>query len=130
MYITISNIVSNYHTHYVGLQMLCSGLTIPGTESLYRYRKDQTKDIPTYYRKLSRLVCLKTNSSGCTPHKHTNGHMTVDEVLSSNKPTVFAEEDLLSLVIVSRFEHMCVSPSIIWNMALLTGLVGAFRNSN
>ena len=115
---------------YVGLQLLCSGLTILGTViSLHFYHKGQADTVPYYCRLLARLVCLETTSSGHTSHRHTNGHMTTDEGLSSKKRTGLAEDVCLTWVAVSRaFDRMCFWLSIIWNIALITGLVIAFRN--
>ena len=115
---------------YVGLQLLCSGLTILGTViSLHLYHKGHTENIPFFYRLLPRLVCLKTPSSGDILTQHTNVHTTVDDELSSKKPTGLALDVCLSWVIVSRaFDRMCFWLSIIWNIALITGLSIAFRN--
>ena len=115
---------------YVGLQLLCSGLTILGTIiSLHLYHKDHKENIPFFYRLLPRLVCLKTTSSGDILTQHTNVHTTVDDELSSKKPTGLALDVCLSWAIVSRaFDRMCFWLSIIWNIALITGLSIAFRN--
>ena len=115
---------------YVGLQLLCSGLTILGTVmSLHLYHKDSTDTITVIYREMSRLFCQTKRSSCHTEHKHMNGQTLIDDDPSSRKSTGVVETTTLSWVDVAlAFDRMCFWLSVFWNMALIVGLVYAFRS--
>ena len=115
---------------YVGLQLLCSGLTILGTViSLHLYHKNSTEAVPFYYRLLAIMFCQIKTSSGHTQHTHMNGHTLTDEESVSKKSTVMIENAYLSWVLVARaFDRLCLWLSIVWNLALIIGLVCAFRS--
>ena len=114
---------------YVGLQLLCSGLTILGTViSLHLYHKDSTETITVIYRILSGLFYKTKQSSRHTEHRHMNGQAPTDEDPSMEKSTGIVETTPLSWVLVSRaFDRMCFWLSLFWNMALIVGLVCAFQ---
>ena len=115
---------------YVGLQLICSGLTILATViSLHLYHKDSTETITVIYRMLSGLFCQTKQSSRQTEHRHMNGQAPTDEDPSTGKSIGIVEMTPLSWVLISRaFDRMCFWLSVVWNMALIVGLVCAFQD--
>ena len=115
---------------YVGLQLLCSGLTFLGTViSLHLYHKDSTEIITVIYRVMSRLFCQTKRYSCHTEHIHVNGQTLKDVDPSARKSTGMVKTLPLSWVVVSRaFDRMCFWLSLVWNMALIVGLACAFRS--
>ena len=117
---------------YVGLQLLCSGLTILGSViSLHLYHKDPAEPVSFYYRLLSRLFCHTKSHDENDTHRHTNGRTATDEEPSklAKKATCLVVMEPLSWVSVSRaFDRMCFWLSVIWNVSLIVGLVCTFRD--
>lgn len=114
---------------YVGLQLLCSGLTILATViSLQLYHKEKTEPIPLFYRLLTRLICYSKPSNHSGVLSVTNGHVATVEQPTKFNRQICSDDTDVSWVTVSRaFDRLCLWLSIAWNIFLIVGLIVAFR---
>ena len=142
---------------YVGLQLLCSGLTILATViSLHLYHKEKKDKVPRMWRALSALCCYSSSPSSkeADSQRYTNGHVPTMEQPYTNGhvptmeqpytnghvPTVeqqsmtkrlrlcFANNDVSWITVSRAFDRLCLCLSIIWNVLLIVGLGIAFQN--
>ena len=115
---------------YVGLQLLCSGLTILATViSLHLYHKEKKEKVPLIFRALCAMFCYSTSSKEGDPQGYTNGHVpTVEQPSKSLRLRLcFADNDVSWITVSRAFDRLCLLLSIIWNIFLLVGLVIAFQ---
>ena len=115
---------------YVGLQLLLSGLTILSTViSLHLYHKERQENIPLFFRLLSKLLCRPTEAKDSESQSYSNGHIATVEHPPDNHSLKYFTDKNISWISVSRaFDRFCLLLSIIWNLALIVGLVTAFQS--
>ena len=113
---------------YVGLQLICSGLTILATVmSLHLYYKDNTQPVSGFYRLLSRMFCLSKAPEKSDAYIHSNGH--APSVLEEpSKATDIQSSNITWQTVSFAFDRLCLLLSVIWNVVLVVGLVFSFRN--
>ena len=115
---------------YVGLQLVCSGLTIIAVViSLHLYYKDQSDPVSFYYRLLSRAFCKSDASRYSDTSMDNNGHHLMDEPSLKETTTCGGSTgSIVSWISVSKaFDRLCFILSVLWNIGLIVGLALAFQ---
>ena len=114
---------------YVGLQLLCSGLTILATIiSLHLFYKDTKEPVSYYYRVLSTLFCQATLTKENNAYMHANGRSPTDKDPSemTRRISCYDVADISWESVSRAFDRMCFLLSFVWNIALAIGLICAF----